>query len=223
MMGVKRILGCGVVAVVSVLVVAECSSGTSGSPNSDAAKVVSVSVPADVPKDSIRDLNSTKDMSGVVTTIPENQSPYVGNLPQVCPFLPKKPIEALGAEKILLNLDGEYIQSCRFQPEGIEGWIAAAAIYTVPYYQFVNGDSYGIVGGPLTLPTGKPGVYLRNKVLADSRECVVAWGTFYGVAEVSYNRASDSSEDECARALEYAKIVEPALPREPAQMRRGKS
>ncbi|MBT0567664.1 hypothetical protein [Williamsia sp. CHRR-6] len=214
----KRVLGCGV--MVSVLVVAGCSSGTSGLPNSDAAKVVSVSVPADVLKDSIRDLNSNKDMSGVVTTIPENQSPYVGHLPQVCPFLPKKPLEALGAKKIVLNLDGEYIQSCRFQPDGIEGWGAAAAIFTVPEYDYKDNPAYKVIREGIMLPRNNKAFMMKSTSGGDSRECVVAWGTFYGVAETNYNASFDSSENECDRALAYAKIVAEYLSIKPSQMRR---
>ncbi|MBT0567661.1 hypothetical protein [Williamsia sp. CHRR-6] len=218
----KRILGCGVVAVVSVLVVAGCSSGTSGSPNSDAAKVVSVSVPADVPKDSIRDLNSTKDMSGVVTTIPENQSPYVGNLPEICPFLPRKQLEALGASKVTSAILSDYIQSCAFQPDSNQGWVGASAIYTLPLYQYKSGQTYRVIREGVPLPGGRVGTLLRQRLDPDSRECVVAWGTFYGVAEVSYNRSADSSEDECQRALSYAEVVAPNLPTRPSQMRRSK-
>jgi len=75
-------------------------------------------VAAGVQKDSVLDLNSTKDMTGVVTTVPIGESPYDKNMPDICGFITQAAMGQLDLATKKKGFSGSPLvaQSCALQP-----------------------------------------------------------------------------------------------------------
>ena len=218
----------GVVSVVAVLATVSlaatgCSSGGSGSSAPSAANVQSVSVPPGVEKDSVRDLNSTKDMSGVVTTVPAADSPYRGLLPSVCPLFPAEALHKEAIQSAMKGLDQKSFRSCSFSYGGFGRKASSAGLYIQNIEELTSQNvSYKVRSAGIDLGGNVVGRTLQSVADPQSTECVVSWGTFFGSADVRYNADVGASEDPCLSAVQLARALRQYFPSSPSQMRSGR-
>lgn len=223
-----------VLGLVSILAISACSSGSTGdspvaqsSSTSSSAGAPSESVPAGVTKDSVLDLNSTKDMTGVVTTIPIDKSPYIDHLPDICQLIPDSVVRQLGATRKKKGFTGTRLvtQSCLLQPpSGALSYAISANIYVNNIRELIEQPSTKLVERDVPLSTRVVATVFQNSGsdLNDGdgfETCRVAWGTFYGSATINFNINPGFSADTCARAIEAAKAIAPYMPQNPSQMR----
>ncbi|MCX6470064.1 MAG: hypothetical protein NTW76_12225 [Corynebacteriales bacterium] len=217
------------VLAATVMTVSACSSGGgSAEPAaSSSARIQSASVAPGVEKDSVLDLNSTKDMTGVVTTVPIGKSPYDKNMPDICNFITPAAMTELGVETKKKGFYGSPLvyQACLLRPAA-----SFTTEFTLGAGIFVNNIQEHLGAPSLRDALIRSGVSIAPKVEAyELRDratnktggpysCEVAWGTFYGTASI--NIIDDNSEEGiCDRTVAAAKILQPLLPKSPSQMR----
>jgi hypothetical protein len=215
-------------AVIAVAVSACGSGGSGGEVSSSApssAGVSSMPVPPGVPKDSVLDLNSTKDMTGVVTTVPIGQSPYDENMPDLCAFLPQSALDLVGMVAKKKSFYGPKLitQSCQLTPapseSGGAGIDFTAYVNNIGEY-LANPDIAKIDEIVLMEPAVRATVVRARGT--DFTEgawgCGVVWGTFFGTASISI-LDFDTDKDICLRAVVAARKLAPFMPKSPSEMR----
>ncbi|MBT0566258.1 hypothetical protein [Williamsia sp. CHRR-6] len=219
---------------VTCLISAACGSDTSGTANTTPSSSVAPSAPASttiklppgIAKDSPQDLNSTKDMTGVVTTVPGTKSIYIDYLPDVCKFIPDSVVTQLGAvsKEKAFNRPRLVLQSCVFgAPDSAFGLIAGVYINNI---QELIGNSDNRILNPSLKLTDKITAVLyqdTNLDLPDGRgneNCRVSWGTFYGTADVEARSIPGYRSNPCERVVDAARKIAPYMPTRPAQMRK---
>lgn len=233
---IRAVLSVGAIAVCVGLAASACSSGStagveSASSSASASPAFPVeSLPPGVQKDSVQDLNSTKDMTGVVTTVPAGQSPYIDYLPDVCDFIPDSLLKRFGLSGKTKGFKGTrlVVQSCTMQ--GLDARGLASKSVTVSYY--INNISE--VLEPSKNQIIMPRVQLSDRVFASvkrmipsgpedevTREtCGTAWGTFFGAIVVNFRQYDEGTNPvQCQMSLAAARLVAPSSPRSPSQMR----
>ncbi|WP_188493352.1 hypothetical protein [Williamsia phyllosphaerae] len=213
-----------------------CTSGTTGDPAPNTAiasaqtspAFPSESVPPGVKKDSVLDLNSTKDMTGVVTTVPFGESPYAAHLPDICTFVPREVMERLRVDNKRRGFTGTQLvsQAC-IMLRSAAGFVQAnltVNFYTSNISEVLASDvavvlekdiriSAEISGTSKKLPPSGP----EDSTFEE--ECGTAWGTFFGAIVVNYRTRNPDEDDPCAGSINAAKIIAPAMPKSPSQMR----
>ncbi|MGU3291569.1 hypothetical protein [Williamsia sp. M5A3_1d] len=229
-MMVRRQFGVGgafvSVLAATVVAVSACSSG-GGSADpapSSSANIQSASVAPSVEKDSVLDLNSTKDMTGVVTTVPIGKSPYDKNMPDICGFITPEAMNKLGVDSKKKGFVGSPLvyQNCTLKKSISNDSIFAANIFVNNLTEHMSAPSLKPVGtGEVAIFSNVRGFELRDSDTNDvggPYSCEVAWGTFYGTATTQL--IDFKSEDRiCDRTLAAARILGPLLPKSPSQMR----
>ncbi|MGU3292472.1 hypothetical protein [Williamsia sp. M5A3_1d] len=234
-MGVTMNGGRGKITVASlaavVAVVASACGG--GDPGGSAASSVapsvagvsSVPVPAGVAKDSVLDLNSTKDMTGVVTTVPIGESPYDENMPDICPFIPQSAMDQLGMGLKEKSFSGRKLvtQSCILSRPGVTQYDEQydATISVNNFAEYKTNPRFVFVRENFQISSKLTGSVIRNRTVdfpPNVSRCEVSWGTFYGTASVAFLNAKSDSEI-CERAEIAAKVLAPGMPKSPSEMR----
>lgn len=226
------------IAVLATVMVATtaCTSGTTGDPAPNTAiasaqtspAFPSESVPPGVEKDSVLDLNSTKDMTGVVTTVPINKSPYLDHLPDICALIPQTAMKQLGVETRKLGFRGTQLisQVCAMQHlnEGSIASSVAVNFYTNSYQELTAPDISQTL--ERNIPIYKNVLGSLNKLPESGpdnttykQECGTAWGTFFGGIVVRYRTSTPETVDPCARSVKAARIIAPYMPKSPSEMR----
>ena len=213
-----------------------CTSQTAGEPTAGSASATgdnspafpSESVPPGVQKDSVLDLNSTKDMTGVATTVSFADSPYAAHLPDICTYIPDSVMQQLGVQTKKRGFRGTQLvtQSCVMLKRGS---IKTNYSVTVNFYT----NNFAEISNPARTNTFQTGVQIGPKVVAATQRlkplgpddlavenvCGTAWGTFFGSIVVNY-RASDPPDPQpCSQSIAAAKLIVPLMPRSPSQMR----
>ncbi|WP_150116592.1 hypothetical protein [Williamsia herbipolensis] len=229
-----RNIGVSALGLVAVLGIAACSSdGTDNAPvaslsnPSPSSVAASASVPAGVEKDSVLDLNSTKDMTGVVTTVPINKSPYIDHLPDICQFIPDSVVQQLGATRKKKGFTGTRLitQGCVIQPPlGELTFSINAAIYVNNIRELLTRPENRIFRSNVEIASSLRGTAFQDTGvdLNDGRgyeNCRVAWGTFYGAAVISFDINPGYKANTCERAISAAQEIAPFMPKSPSQMR----
>lgn len=226
------------IAVMATVMVATtaCTSGTTGepSPSSASASVEASpafpleSVPPSVEKDSVLDLNSTKDMTGVVTTVPFGESPYAAHLPDICTFIPESAMKQLGVESKKRGFRGTQLisQVCSlFHFEsGKVAYGVAVNFYTNNIRELLNPEIAVTLRKDVSISPRVRGVVNKlNQSGPDDtnfkQECGTAWGTFFGGIVVRYKTSTPQSVDPCARSVDAARAIVDFMPKSPSQMR----
>ncbi len=215
-----------VVGVVVVVVLAACGSGDGGSGGGPSSSVggPSVSVAAGVVKDSVLDLNSTKDMTGVVTTVPIGKSPYDKNMPDICGFITQEAMDKLGVATKKKAFSGSPLifQSCQLMPALDSDLVISAGIYVNNIQEHLSVPTLTRSGSNLVPIFASVSAHILTndafKALPDARRCEASWGTFYGTATVGVSDFKLNG-NACWRAIEAAKILGPLMPRSPSVMR----
>ncbi|MBT0567151.1 hypothetical protein [Williamsia sp. CHRR-6] len=206
------------VSVTAVLVVAGCSDGS--------PSVEKLPTSAGVVKDSIEDVNSNKDMTGVVTTIAGDRNPYVRLIPYVCKFLPDSVTKALGMVRKQNAFGGQhkFLQACSMQSEEFQtgGSIGLTiSVQASTLAEVTGGERRKILKNNIELGSNVLGT--SYKLDGDDGEnfstCNVVWGTFYGTAVSTVIAYRQGDLDSCSKAIGAARAVLPYLPRKPIQMR----
>lgn len=232
---VRAVLSVGAIAVCVGLAASACSSGSTAgvetaSSSASASPAFPVeSLPPGVQKDSVEDLNSTKDMTGVVTTVPFGESPYAAHLPDVCQFIPNSVSTKFGMSVKRKAFRGTQlvVQTCDMQQLSPEGEVQSSI--TVSYYINTIQD----ILNPSKAEVVTPQVQLTDKVVgtvnrsipsspddATSLEsCGTAWGTFFGAILVIFRYFDQQNPSACEKSVEAARLIAPAAPRSPSQMR----
>ncbi|GGF38147.1 hypothetical protein [Williamsia phyllosphaerae] len=227
------------IAVMAAVMVATtaCTSGTTGepSPSTDNASAEaspafpSESVPPGVEKDSVLDLNSTKDMTGVVTTVSFADSPYAAHLPDICTFIPQKTMQQLGVETKKRGFRGTQLvsQACTMFKFDEAGNIS----YSVTINFFTNNITELTEPGSVVLQNRD--VRLTDKISATvsklpatspgdptfRESCQTSWGTFFGSINVDFRTSSPERLDPCSQSVEAATKIVSLMPKSPSQMR----
>ncbi len=231
----------GLVAVAALVIaavvgVSGCTSGTSGEAGPAASAASSpnsglLPTSAGVKPDSTEDVNSTKDMTGVVTTYSDADSPknpYYSLIPYVCPFLPDSITRGnLGMTQIINGFGGQHslLNLCNMQSEADANTGARLGIAVT-----MQATSFADVGASPTHTDIAKNVHIWRNVSgliyknagdddARTRVCNLAWGTFYGTAVVTVDVYENPAIDPCAKVVEVAKLAAPYLPSKPIQMR----
>lgn len=225
-------------AVLAAVVVATtaCTSETTGEPTPTSASASagaspafpSESVPPGVEKDSVLDLNSTKDMTGVVTTVPFGESPYAAHLPDICTLVPATVMEELGVTTKKRGFRGTQlvVQGCNMQhlDTGDVTYNVTVGFYTnnlseisAPGKAVIQRNgvkiSSKISGRTSKLPPTEPGDPTFRE------QCGTAWGTFFGAIVVNYRTSKPESVDPCSKSESAARIIAPYMPKSPSEMR----
>lgn len=225
----------GAIAVCVGLVASACSSGSTAgvdaaSSSASASPAFPVeSLPQGVQKDSVEDLNSTKDMTGVVTTVPFGQSPYAAHLPDVCGFVPAALTEKFGFTSRRKGFTGTQLvaQACNFQhfdPSGSPDYTMTVGFYTNNIQELLRPDRVIILQSGIRI-SPRVTASLNRLIPAGSDDltalqtCSTSWGTFFGAATVSFRFLAEPPVDSCQQSLEAAKIFAPSAPKSPSQMR----
>ena len=237
----RAVLSIGAIALSVGLAASGCSSGStagvesaSSSASASASASASPAFPSesvapDVQKDSVEDLNSTKDMTGVITTIPGSESPYIDYLPNICRFVSAKTMAALGVQTKRLGFRGTRLvsQVCSLQHLTSGSVTSSIAVnfyinnieeITQPsravFQQKNVRVSPEISGDVIKLPESGPGDTTFQ------RECGTAWGTFFGAIVVRFrDDVGTPGVDPCAVSLQAARLLAPEMPKSPSQMR----
>lgn len=232
---IRAVLSVGAIAVCVGLAASACSAGStagveSASSSASASPAFPIeSLPPGVQKDSVQDLNSTKDMTGVVTTIPIGQSPYVRHLPDVCGFVSPQLMQKFGLVSKRKGYSGQdlIVQSCTMQALDNEG--LASSTVTISFFT----NNIAEISNPSKTALVKPNVRISDKVVGQIRKpvpatsddqtalqtCDTSWGTFFGAIIVSYRSLANPQSDLCGNSLEAAKLFASSAPRSPSQMR----
>lgn len=231
----RALLSVGAIAVCVGLAASACSSGStagveSASSSASASPAFPVeSLPPGVQKDSVFDLNSTKDMTGVVTTVPFGQSPYAANLPNVCDFVPNSLLQELGLATKLKAFRGTQlvVQTCDMQGRDAQGTPTKSldvSFYTNNIRETLDPKRVQILEQNVAISPRVNAVVKKSIPGSPDDEtaiesCDVAWGTFFGAIVVSYQDFSGFKPSTCNIALSAAKAVVQSAPRSPSQMR----
>jgi hypothetical protein len=219
------------------LVATACSSGSPGPLAADVSAssapsspgYVVESTPPGTPKDSVLDLNSTKDMTGVETTVTYNDSPYLDHFPDICTLIPDSLLPRLGAISKRRGFTGTQLQSqaCSLLATRDQTGMSTGTI-TVNF--FINNIQEQ--QDPETVTTIAKGVRVNEKITAvltrlnpirqgdtsNLTECQLTWGTFFGSIGVDYI-AETPGQDPCQRATDVGRVIAPYMPKSPSQMR----
>ncbi|MEH3155420.1 MAG: hypothetical protein PGN29_08745 [Gordonia paraffinivorans] len=229
---IRAVLSAGAIAVCVGFAASACSSGStagveSASSSASASPAFPVeSLPPGVQKDSVFDLNSTKDMTGVVSTVPFGQSPYAAHLPDVCAFVPSSLIQQFGLSTKRKGYKGTQlvVQTCTMQNLS-RGGLPASSV-TISFFtnniEEISDPSKSSVVTPRVAISDRVNGSVRKPVpsnLADIQTCDVDWGTFFGAVIVSFRSLESPPPDLCARALDAARLFAPHVPKSPSQMR----
>ncbi len=216
----------GVIAA-TVLASSACDSDGGGSgpaAPSSSSNESSASVAAGVEKDSVLDLNSTKDMTGVVTTVPIGKSPYDKNMPDICGFITQGAMGKLGVVAKQKGFYGSPLvyQSCilRPPPSFTVDFSISAEIYVNNLQEHLSVPNLKKVQPEPTKLFENVSAYKLRDSNVDglTNLCQLAWGTFYGTAVVTLTDEK-SSTNICERTLDAAKVLGPLMPKSPSQMR----
>ncbi|MGJ0118326.1 hypothetical protein ACQ7HM_03875 [Williamsia sp. MIQD14] len=211
---------------VTMVCASACSSGGgSAEPApSSSANIQSASVAPGVEKDSVLDLNSTKDMTGVVTTVPIGKSPYDKNMPDICSFITPEAMGRLGVDSKEKGFNSFPLvtQTCTLTAALDNDFLISAVIYVNNIEEHLSVPSFKGESREATPLFGNVKAYKLTDQVATRPggpyTCEVAWGTFYGTAAVRFNDdKSDASL--CDRAFTAAKTIGPLMPKSPSQMR----
>jgi hypothetical protein len=214
-----------------------CSSGSPGRVAADGSSssapsspgFVVESTPPGTPKDSVLDLNSTKDMTGVETTVTYADSPYAAHFPDICTLIPDSLLPQLGVISKERGFTGTQLQSqaCFMlgasDPQG-------RPIGSITVSFFINNIQE--LQDPDTVMTLRKGIRVNDKITAvltrvnpygptDTEyvnQCQLTWGTFFGGIGVSY-KAETPNQDPCAKATDAGRLIAPYMPKSPSQMR----
>ncbi|MCP2160787.1 hypothetical protein LX12_001974 [Williamsia serinedens] len=232
---IRAVLSVGAIAVCVGLAASACGSGSTAgvetaSSSASASPAFPVeSLPPGVQKDSVFDLNSTKDMTGVVTTVPFGQSPYAAHLPDVCNFVPQTLMDRFGFEGKRRGFRGTQLvaQACNLQHQGADGlpdYSATIGFYTNNISEVLRTDRVSILRRDVTL---SPSVSATlNRLIPASSEdltalqtCSASWGTFFGAISVSFRYFAEPPRDSCNEAVAAAKLFVSSAPKSPSQMR----
>jgi len=226
------------IAVLAAIMAATtaCTSGTTGDPAPSSASASaeaspafpSESVPPGVEKDSVLDLNSTKDMTGVVTTVPIDKSPYPAHLPDICTLIPQSVMNQLGVNNKKRGFRGTQLisQACNMQHLD-----AGNVTYSITINFYTN--NYEEITKPSKSETLRRNIPIYRGIMASSNklprtgpddttyteECGTAWGTFFGAIVVRYDTVTPESTDPCASAVDASRIIAPFMPKSPSEMR----
>ncbi|MGU3292770.1 hypothetical protein [Williamsia sp. M5A3_1d] len=222
----------GLLATITACSSATTTNDASSSSSADAAAsspaFPSESVPPGVQKDSVLDLNSTKDMTGVVTTVSGPESPYIDHLPDICGLVPDTAMQQLGVQNKSRGFRGTQLvtQSCVMQhlDSGNVTYSVTPSFYVSNFSQITTPDVAVIQ---------QRGIKLTDKITAittklppygpdDStfrEECGAAWGTFFGSINVNYRTKTPATDDPCEGAIRAARILAPNMPKSPSEMR----
>ncbi|WP_253660132.1 hypothetical protein [Williamsia maris] len=187
--------------------------------------------------DSIEDVNSTKDMTGVVTTYSDADSPknpYFDLIPYVCPFLPDSITRGkLGMTQISNGFAGQHrlLNLCNMQNEAAPlGGARLSISVTLQATSFTDvfaSPTHTNVATSVPIWRNVTGLVYKNAGDDDDRSdgtprtrvCNMVWGTFYGTARVAVLAGFGYRVDPCRKVVEVAKLVAPYLPSKPIQMR----
>lgn len=214
------------VLAATVMTASACSSGGgSAEPAaSSSASIQSASVAPGVEKDSVLDLNSTKDMTGVITTVPIGKSPYDKNMPDICNFITPQVMSELGYDAKKKGFDGSPLvyQNCALTRSTSTDIILGVGIFVNNIKEHLSAPSLRrATPGTTRIFANVDAYQLRDTGTNDvggPYSCEIAWGAFYGTATVQIT--DYKSEDRiCDRALAAARILGPLLPKSPSQMR----
>lgn len=214
------------VLAATMLTVSACGSGGgSAEPAaSSSASIQSASVAPGVEKDSVLDLNSTKDMTGVVTTVPIGKSPYDKNMPDICNFITPAAMTKLGVDSKEKGFNSSPLvtQTCTLTAAMNNDFLISAVIYVNNIEEHLSVPSFKGDSREVTpLYSNVKAYKLTDRVATrpgGPYTCEVAWGTFYGTAAVRFN---DDKSDAglCDRAFTAAQTIAPLMPKSPSQMR----
>ena len=232
---IRAVLSVGAIAVCVGLAASACSSGStagveSASSSASASPAFPVeSLPPGVEKDSVQDLNSTKDMTGVVTTVPIGQSPYIDHLPDVCSFVSPQLMQAFDLVNKRKGYKGQrlIVQTCTMQALDSEG--LASSSVTISFFT----NNIQEISDPSKTSLVTPNVRIGDRIVGQIRKpvpaaaddrtalqtCDTSWGTFFGAIIVSYRSLSDPQSDLCGNSLRAAQLFALNAPRSPSQMR----
>lgn len=232
---IRASLSVGAIAVCVGLAASACSSGStagvdSASSSASASPAFPVeSLPPGVQKDSVQDLNSTKDMTGVVTTVAGTDSLYVDYLPDICNFVPADVMSKLDVQNKRLGFRGNRLvsQVCSLQhyDSGLITFSIAVNFYVNNFMEITQPSRAviqrrgvqivpGVSGDVIKLPESGPDDATFRQ------ECGTAWGTFFGSIVVRFRNDADAPGiDACARSVQAAQSIAPSMPKSPSQMR----
>ncbi|MBT0568488.1 hypothetical protein [Williamsia sp. CHRR-6] len=211
-----------IVVLMAVLLLAACSESSPRSSGDNAPD----SPVSGVAKDSPADVNSTKDMTGVVMEYPPGKNPYFNRMPDVCKFIPDSLMKELGMIRKKTGFDGssELFQSCNMygvpQENGAQLSISAG-LYAQNISSSTDPSRNQIVNSKVDLGRNVIGtVYISPKTNVELlQNCFLDWGTFYGTASVNVGSARQAVADPCDGIVEIAKKILPYLPSKPYQLR----
>lgn len=231
---IRAVLSVGAIAVCVGLAASACSSGSTAgvetaSSSASASPAFPVeSLPPGVEKDSVQDLNSTKDMTGVVTTVPFGQSPYAAHLPDVCDFVPENYLSQFGLLSKKRGFKGTQlvVQSCVMQGPGASGpdYSSSVSFYTNNIDEILEPSKVELLQKDVKLSSRVSGFVEKDRPFgpddtASIRTCGTAWGTFFGAIVVDFRSDTPSIPDPCAKSLDAAKFLVDGMPKSPSQMR----
>lgn len=220
----SAVLAAALVAVVG------CSSSAEG-PDPQAASSSSnpaaLPTPAGTVPDSIQDINSTKDMTGVVTTYSNDENPYLKLIPYVCTFLPDSLTkQVLGMETKQTGFGGQHtlLQTCSMAgPSGpnYEQIGITVTVQATSYAEDTASPKHTNIARAVPIWRDVTGSLYQNPgdVSEDLVYCNLSWGTFYGSAVVTVYTRDGYRADPCDKAKEFAPKIAPLLPSRPVQMR----
>lgn len=232
---IRAVLSVGAIAVCVGLAASACSSGSTAgvdaaSSSASASPAFPVeSLPPGVQKDSVQDLNSTKNMTGVVTTLPANQSPYIDHLPDVCSFVDSDQMRRLNLRTKKLAFKGTRLvgQACSLQGFDASGNLQATILlgfYTDNIQQITAPERAVVIALDVPITQNISGI--KSKLPPTSPDdptfmdsCSTSWGTFFGAITVDFNRGEGSSVDPCSASTDAARVLVGTMPRSPSQMR----
>ncbi|MBJ7291144.1 hypothetical protein [Williamsia sp.] len=220
----SAVLAAALVAVVGCSPSADgpAPQAASSSSNPDALPTPEGTVP-----DSIEDINSTKDMTGVVTTYSNDANPYIKLIPYVCPFLPDSLTrEKLGMVDKQTGFGGQHtlLQICNMGSATGPNYEQLGITVTVQATSFSDATSTASINKIAEdVPVWKnvTGTVYKNSIddTDEEKVCNIVWGTFYGSAVVSIFVSKGYVADACQKAPEVARMVAPFLPSTPSEMR----
>lgn len=216
-------------AAVSLLA-ASCSSSGSTAPSAASSSSSNSSIlptPSGTVPDSIEDVNSNKDMTGVVTQLSGDKNPYNTLIPYVCPFLPDSLTQGkLGMSSKRTSFGGKHtlIQACDMATDtgpNYEQLSIGVIIRSVSIADLLRVPGISVLRSGVRIAANVTGILykLSTDDKGSAKFCNLAWGTFYGSAAVTVSVDNGYAADPCAKAVEVAPEISPFLPKEPLQMR----
>ncbi|WP_299575251.1 hypothetical protein [uncultured Williamsia sp.] len=175
-------------------------------------------------------MNSTKDMTGVVTTLSDHDSPrnpYFDLIPNVCAFLPDSLTkDRLGMAEKNTGFAGKHslLQLCNMATTSGPNYEQLGLVVTIQATSIADVSSnpeHRDIDKSVPVWRNVTGVLYKNP--ADDTQgdqvCNLAWGTFYGSAVVTVSTTGGYKADPCSKAREFSAEIAPYLPSRPVQMR----